>query len=209
MTPRTLYVATSNPGKLRDFATAAATIGSHWHIAPLPNLAEIPPPEETGATFLANATDKALYYAAHAPGVIVLADDSGLAVDALQGTPGVYSARYADQCAFPGAPALSTDERNNACLMQQLAPLTTNRAAHYLCVLAAARDNNILTTATGTVTGTILTNPRGTSGFGYDPLFLLPQLKKTMAELDAETRLQLSHRGAALRQLLPQLASLL
>jgi XTP/dITP diphosphohydrolase len=206
MTPRTLYVATSNPGKLRDFATAAASIGSHWHIAPLPNLAQIAPPEETGVTFVENATAKALYYAAFAPGCIVLADDSGLAIDALHGAPGVYSARYADQCAFSGAPALSTDERNNACLLQQLAPHPTNRTAHYLSVLAAARDTSLLATATGTVTGTILNDPRGTSGFGYDPLFLLPQLQKTMAELDAETRLQLSHRGAALRQLLPQLA---
>lgn len=216
MTQHTLYVATSNTGKLRDFATAAATVGSHWRIAPLPSLADIPAPEEDGTTFFENACAKALYYAAHAPGSVVLADDSGLSVDALDGAPGVYSARYADRCDFPRDAAHhesvgheGADARNNACLLHQLASYAAPRSGRYVCVLAAARGTQVLTTATGTVAGSILAAPRGSSGFGYDPLFLLPRLKQTMAELDAETRLQLSHRGAALRQLLPQLASLL
>ena len=206
MNQKNLYVATGNPGKLRDFAIAAASVRAEWLIETLPGLREIEPPEETGATFEENARAKALYYARFAPGSLVLADDSGLEVDALDGAPGVYSARYAERSGFPGNSTLTTDARNNACLLAALANTAAPRTGRYRCVLAVARDHAVLCTAEGAVEGEILEAPRGTEGFGYDPLFLLPGLGRTMAELDRETRLGLSHRGAALRRLLPQLA---
>ena len=113
----TLFIATTNPGKLRDFAAAAH---NRITIEPLPNLKEIPPPAEDEPTFEGNARLKAIYYSQHAPGQIVLADDSGLEVDALHGAPGVRSARYADDHAYPGPPTATTDERNNLCLLDAL-----------------------------------------------------------------------------------------
>ena len=211
MSLQVLYVATGNKGKLRDFATAAATFTSssslNWKIGALPGLAGIPAPQETADTFHQNACAKALYYAQHASRSIVIADDSGLVVDALRGAPGVYSARFAERSGFESTTARTPDQRNNACLLAQLNPFARSeeRAARYVCVLAAARDGRVLVTSEGAVAGEILYSERGDHGFGYDPLFLLPQLNKTMAELDAETRLRLSHRGAALRRLLPQL----
>jgi len=199
----TLYVATTNPGKLRDFAAAA-----HNRIAiePLPGLQEIVPPLEDEPTFEGNARLKAIYYSQHAPGQIVLADDSGLEVDALQGAPGVRSARYADDHAYIGPPTASIDERNNLFLLSELkATLNNNRDTRYHCVLAAARDGKILYTGTGTVEGKILSAPQGTHGFGYDPLFYLPDQNKTMAELDVETKLAFSHRGRAFAELLEHL----
>jgi XTP/dITP diphosphohydrolase len=213
-----LYIATSNPGKLRDFA-AAETL--HVPIAPLPNLASITPPPEDEPTFEGNAIEKARYYSHHAPGEIVLADDSGLEVDALHGAPGVRSARFADDHnfhpiepltaqPFSTAAPFSTDQRNNLYLLSLLTgvPLT-ERSARYHCVLAAARNGHILAIGHGAVEGEILTTPRGTSGFGYDPLFYLPNEHKTMAELDIKTKLTFSHRGRAfaalLKALLPHL----
>ncbi|NYF81061.1 non-canonical purine NTP pyrophosphatase [Granulicella arctica] len=199
----TLYVATTNPGKIRDFATAAGEIS----IEPLPGLAAIPAPAEDEPTFEGNARTKALYYSTHAPGLIVLADDSGLEVDALDGAPGVRSARYADDSGYPTSPGATLDERNNACLLHALADVAeSQRKGRYRCSLAAARDGKILEVADGTVAGEILNVPRGTSGFGYDPLFFLPQYQKTMSELDPVTRLSVSHRGNALRKLLAILA---
>src|SRR5712664_2058334 len=183
-----IYVATSNPGKLRDFA-AADTL--HIPIAPLPNLASIPPPPEDEPTFEGNARLKAIYYSHHAPGEIVLADDSGLEVDALHGRPGVRSARFADDHNFHPTEPLTAqpfsidqiDQLNNLYLLSLLTgvPLT-ERSARYHCVLAAARDGHILAIGHGAVEGKILPTPRGTSGFGYDPLFYLPNEHKTMAE---------------------------
>ena len=202
-----LYVATSNPGKLRDFAAAAT---QNIALIPLPNLKEIPAPAEDEPTFEGNARLKAIYYSHHAPGEIAFADDSGLEVDALHGAPGVRSARYADDHNFSGPPNAPTDERNNLYLLESLSKISPeNRTARYHCVLAAARDGKILAIGDGTVEGEILASPRGAGGFGYDPLFYLPQQKKTMAELDIQTKLTFSHRGRAfealLQALLPQL----
>ncbi|GGA59512.1 hypothetical protein GCM10011507_08700 [Edaphobacter acidisoli] len=191
----TLYVATTNPGKLRDFAAAA---NSSVTIEPLPGLKEIPAPPEDEPTFEGNARAKAVYYSQHAPGKIILADDSGLEVDALAGAPGVRSARYAEDLNFPVPPDTSTDERNNLCLLEALSHIPDPHPARYHCVLAAARDGEIIATAHGTVEGEIQNAPRGTLGFGYDPLFYLPEQNKTMAELDAQTKLAFSHRGRAL-----------
>lgn len=206
-----LYIATTNPGKLRDFATAAdrfatSSVTAHITILPLANLKDIPAPPEDEPSFAANAILKALAYSLHAPGQTVLADDSGLEVDALQGAPGVRSARYADDLAFPQAPSADPDTRNNLCLLHHLANTPdTQRQARYRCVLAAARNGQLIASASGTVEGEILTEPRGTHGFGYDPLFLLPDYDRTMAQLDAATKLTFSHRGRALQALLATL----
>ena len=194
-----LYAATSNPGKLRDFALAGRP---GFEIHPLPGLDDIRAPEEDQPTFEGNARLKAAYYSRFLPGELVLADDSGLEVEALGGAPGVYSARYAELAHFTLGE--TADARNNALLLAEMGA-TTHRRARYRCVLAAARDGAILHTANGMVEGEILSVPRGTGGFGYDPLFYLPELGQSMAELDASTRLGLSHRGRALGTLLPQL----
>lgn len=203
----TLYVATTNPGKLRDFAAAAR---NRIAIEPLPGLKEIVPPAEDEPTFEGNARLKAVYYSNHAPGEIVIADDSGLEVDALHGAPGVRSARYADDHAYDSPSTTSTpttnDERNNLFLLSELKATPNNhRDARYHCVLSAARDGKILCTGTGTVEGEILSAPQGTHGFGYDPLFYLLERKKTMAELDVQTKLAFSHRGRAFAELLEHL----
>lgn len=199
-----LYAATSNPGKLRDFATAAAAHGIS--IEPVPGLTGIPAPPENESTFEGNARAKAVYYSQFAPGEIVIADDSGLEVAALDGAPGVRSARYAEDKHFALASPDSADTRNNACLLYALDGVPENRrAARYRCVLAAARDGAVIHTAEGTVEGRILAIPRGDGGFGYDPLFLIPELNQTMAEISLETKHELSHRGRAFRALLAKL----
>jgi XTP/dITP diphosphohydrolase len=200
-----LYIASTNPGKLRDFAVAAS---QHITLTPLPGIKEIPAPDEDQPTFEGNARLKAIFYSHHAPGEIVIADDSGLEVDALHGNPGVRSARYADDQHFDGPPSATTDERNNLCLLQALSKVSVqNPTARYHCVLAAARDGKILGIGHGTVEGEILSAPRGDEGFGYDPLFYLPDQNKTMAELDIKTKLSFSHRGRAFAALLDALLS--
>jgi XTP/dITP diphosphohydrolase len=201
-----LYAATSSEGKLRDFRTAARE--HRLSIEPLPGLKEIPAPEENGESFEANARLKAEYYSRFAPGELVVADDSGLEVEALGGAPGVRSARYAADSGLVDSPDANdnTDVWNNMVLLQRMLTVSAGRrAAQYRCVLAAARDGEVERVAEGAVEGVILDSPRGTGGFGYDPLFYLPELGKTMAEIDLETKLTLSHRGRAIRQLIGML----
>jgi XTP/dITP diphosphohydrolase len=199
-----LYAATTSQGKLRDFRTAAAAYAIA--INPLPSLGTIVAPEENGTTFAANATLKAVYYSSFAPGELVIADDSGLEVDALDGAPGVRSARFATDAGLVNSPDDNIDALNNDLLQQRMAGIPTGRrTARYRCVLVAARDGQVVHTADGTVEGVILDTPRGKGGFGYDPLFYLPELDLTMAELDLETKLTLSHRGRAIAALLPML----
>ena len=196
-----LYVATSNAGKLRDFAVAARDAGVV--IEPLPGLSEIPAPAEDEPTFDGNARVKAIYYSRFAPAEIVIADDSGLEVDALHGKPGVHSARYAADAGFVAEGAATLDQRNNLYLLSKMRNVPRGQgSARYRCVLAAARDGVCLYTGEGSVEGEILTQPRGEGGFGYDPIFYLPTLQKTMAEIDLATKHTLSHRGRALRNLL-------
>jgi XTP/dITP diphosphohydrolase len=206
-----LYIATSNPGKLRDFAAAAALHGDSFAVQPLPGLASIPPPPEDAPTFEGNARAKAVFYSRHAAGEPVIADDSGLEVPWLKGAPGVRSARYAEDQEnrhFPNVAAATLDERNNAALLRALDGVPENcRAASYRCVLALARDGEVLNTAEGRLDGSILRTVRGAGGFGYDPLFLLPEVGLTMAEIDYDTRLRFSHRVRALENLLRQLRS--
>jgi XTP/dITP diphosphohydrolase len=201
-----LYAATTSQGKLRDFRTAANV--HSIAIESLPALSAIPAPEEDGATFAANATLKAVYYSRFAPGSLVLADDSGLEVDALNGAPGVRSARFAADTGLVDSPDANdnTDVWNNMVLLQRLASVPpASRTARYHCVLVAARDGVALHTAEGAVEGLILEAPRGTGGFGYDPLFYLPALDRTMAEISLETKLSLSHRGRAIAALMAML----
>lgn len=191
-----IYVATSNAGKLRDFAGAAAVYGIE--VVALPGFAHLPPVLEDGATFEQNARKKAEAYSPAAPGALVLADDSGLEVDALAGAPGVHSALYAAREHDPAATANSPDLDNNARLLRELATTPdAQRAARFVCVLAAARDGRTLATFRGEAEGRILTAPRGTRGFGYDPLFFSERLKKTFAELAPEEKAAVSHRGRA------------
>ena len=196
----TIYVATTNAGKLRDFA-AAAVVGVS--LLPLPGLDTLEPPAEDELTFVGNARLKAIFYSQHAPGLLIMADDSGIAVDALEGAPGVRSARYAEDSGFISRRPLSADQKNNLCLLDALCTTREEaRGAHYRCALAVARDGEVLSTAEGTVDGEIVAVPRGNSGFGYDPLFLLPELGLTMGEISATERQQYSHRARALSALL-------
>ena len=171
-------------------------------IAGIPNFSSLARVVEDGHTFEENARKKAEEYSRYVPGEIVVADDSGLEVDALNGDPGVHSARYAaDQPHL--ADANTDDEANNARVLRNLKDVPANqRTGRFVCVLAAARDGKTLQTFPGVAEGVILNVPRGTNGFGYDPLFYFPQIQKTFAELSAEEKSKYSHRGAAFRQFL-------
>ena len=195
---RRILIATSNPGKLRDFAGAALPHGIE--IASLANFASLPEVKEDGDTFEANARKKAEHYSRYAAGDIVLADDSGLEVDALGGAPGVHSARYAaDQ---PHLLTNNTDDQaNNARLLRELKKVPPEkRTGRFVCVIAAARDGETLAVFRGQAEGLILDRPRGSNGFGYDPLFYFSQIQKTFAELTPEKKASYSHRGEAFRK---------
>src|SRR5271166_4685988 len=211
-----VLVATSNPGKLRDLAGAAAV--HNVSIETLPGFAALPPVIEDGATFESNARKKAEHYSKYAEGELVIADDSGLEVDALGGAPGVRSARYAadehsattearrvrarDGNAPEDAPN-SADEANNARLLRELHDVPDeHRTGRFVCVIAVARNGHTLAAFHGRAEGLILRSPRGGNGFGYDPLFYFPDIGKTFAELTAGEKARYSHRGAAFRQFL-------
>ena len=202
---RRILIATSNAGKLRDFAGAALRHGVE--IAGIPDFSSLPAVLEDGLTFEANARKKAEAYSRYVSGEIVVADDSGLEIDALNGAPGVHSARYAApdlQNKEPAeADANTDDEANNARVLRELKSVpTAERTGRFVCVLAAARDGMTLATFRGVAEGIVLDAPRGTNGFGYDPLFYFPQINKTFAELTAEEKAEFSHRGAAFRRFL-------
>ena len=195
-----IYVCSTNAGKLRDFAVAAQQVGlSDISLEPLPDLKSIPPPPETGSTFEDNAVLKALYYSDFTS-ELVLADDSGLSVDALNGAPGVHSARYAG----PDA----SDEENNNLVLRDLAA-SAHREARFVCVLALARQRQLIATQHGSVEGRILLAPQGQNGFGYDPLFFCPALNRSFGEISAEEKFAASHRGNAIRALWKQLPEIL
>jgi len=204
-----ILIASTNAGKLRDFKAAAAIFDVE--LETLPRLTEIAAPPEDEETFEGNARVKAEYYSLFAPGELVLADDSGLEVDALFGAPGVRSARYAEDLIangeFPAVQfaASTVDERNNLCLLRAMEG-QTDRKARYRCALALARDGAVIHRSEGTVDGEIMREERGRGGFGYDPLFWLPELRLTMAEVALEEKQKLSHRGRALSSLLRQVS---
>ncbi len=200
MPSKRVLIATSNPGKIRDFAGAAAKYGVE--IKKLPNFSSLSPVVEDGTTFESNARKKAEEYSKYVSGELVIADDSGLEVDALNGAPGVHSARYAaDEPHL--AEENTDDEANNAKLIRELRKLSPeNRAGRFVCWIAAARDGKTLAAFEGKAEGMILDAPRGENGFGYDPLFYFPSIQKTFAELDAREKANYSHRGAAFRSFL-------
>lgn len=189
-----IYCATGNPGKLREFQLAAKIL--HIDIAPLDNLKSIAAPEEHGATFEDNARIKAEYYSRLAPGPL-FADDSGLAVDALGGEPGVRSARYAGGAG---------DAANNQLLLERLGD-RTDRTARFVCVIALAESGRTIRTFRGEVEGEILHRLRGPGGFGYDPLFYYPPFRRSFGEVEDALKFSVSHRGNALRMMLDYLAS--
>jgi len=193
-----VLIATSNKGKLRDFAGAAEVQGIS--VAGLDGFSAIPEAVEDGATFEENARKKAEHYSQYAAGELVLADDSGLSVDALDGAPGVYSARYAAEDDVSGN---SSDVANNAKLLHALDRFgDEQRTGRFVCVISAARDGHEVAHFRGEADGVILRQTRGTLGFGYDPLFYFPSLGKSFAELVPEEKALVSHRGTALRKFL-------
>lgn len=196
-----ILIATSNAGKLRDFAAAAAVYGVD--IAALPGVKTLPEAVEDGATFEENARKKSEHYSRYAPGEVVLADDSGLAVDALKGAPGVYSARYAAMEAGTPVTGYSADAANNARLLRELAGVAdAARTGRFVCVLSLAVDGREVASFRGEAEGVILHAAKGSGGFGYDPLFHFPSLDKSFAELTPEEKAAVSHRGTALRKML-------
>ncbi|GHB02802.1 XTP/dITP diphosphatase [Modicisalibacter luteus] len=193
---QSLVLASGNRGKLREFDELLAPLG--LTVRPQSDF-DVPEVEETGLTFVENALLKARE-AARISGLPALADDSGLSVDALQGAPGIYSARYA------GEP--KDDEANNRKLLEALAEVPEGqRTAHYWCVLVLLRhaEDPVPEIVQMSWEGEILAYPRGTGGFGYDPLFWVPESGLSAAELSAEEKNRLSHRGRALRQLVDRL----
>jgi XTP/dITP diphosphohydrolase len=189
--PKLLVVATGNPGKLKEMQAYLTDLD--WELTLKPEDLEI---EETGDTFIANACLKASQVA-KATGNWAIADDSGLQVDALGGAPGIYSARYG-----------KTDAERIGRVLQELGD-ATNRQAQFVCAVAIARlDGAIALQTQGICRGEILTAPRGTAGFGYDPIFYVPSQQMTFAEMPPQLKHEISHRGQAFKALIPQLSIL-
>ena len=197
--PVKTYFASSNPGKLAEFraladSDVARASSSTFRVEMLPGFESLPPFEENAPTFGENALGKALYYSELSDG-IVFADDSGLVVPALDGAPGVQSARYA------GPDATSADRINK--LLHELASKPRQeRTAYFCCVIAVIRQGLPIAVISNRADGKILEGPRGSGGFGYDPIFYLPALDKTFAELTPQEKNLHSHRGKAFRRVL-------
>jgi XTP/dITP diphosphohydrolase len=195
-----VLIATSNAGKVRDLAGAAAPHAITVEV--IPSFSSLPPVIEDGTTFEANVRKKAEAYSLSVPGEIVIADDSGLEVDALGGEPGVHSARYSADDPR-AAESNSDDDANNAKLIREIKRIAPDeRMGRFVCWIAAARDGKTLAVFEGKAEGMILECPQGHNGFGYDPLFFFPSIQKTFAELTAEEKARYSHRGAAFRKFL-------
>jgi XTP/dITP diphosphohydrolase len=190
--PQKLVLASGNPGKLREYQVLAE--GHALELELLPGFAGLPEYEEDAPTFAENAAGKAIYYSRHCPD-LVFADDSGLVVSALGGAPGVLSARYAGTGA-------SSEKRNTKLLAELRGKNRAGRGAFFVCVIAVAQRGRCVTVVSGKVEGQIVEEPRGTGGFGYDPVFFFPPLRKSFAELNAQEKNQHSHRGKAFRRLM-------
>jgi XTP/dITP diphosphohydrolase len=192
-----LLIATRNRGKAAEIrALLGLGMQKNVEVLTLPDMHNVTEPREEGKTFAENARLKARHYAEQCK-ILCVADDSGLAVDALEGRPGVQSARYAGP--------QTTDEKNIAFLLEELVPLPKPWAAAFVCVAAAALPGRVVAEATGRVDGEIIAIPRGTGGFGYDPIFRVKGSPKTMAELTTEEKNKISHRGQAIRILIEEL----
>ena len=194
-----VLIASSNKGKLRDFSAAAKLHGVEVEL--LPDFSSIPTVIEDGTTFEVNARKKSEHYSRFAAGELVVADDSGLEVDALGGAPGVRSARYAAE--DDNGHENSDDRANNEKLLRELGEVPDDkRTGRFVCVISVARDGREVASFRGSAEGVILRETRGSGGFGYDPLFYFPALDKTFAELTPEEKSKVSHRGAAFRKFL-------
>jgi XTP/dITP diphosphohydrolase len=200
--PDNLYLASSNPGKLGEFRALAraAQLDASIALELLPEFDSLPAFDENAPTFAENALGKALHYSRFQDG-FVFADDSGLVVPALGGAPGVHSARYA-------GPAATSADRVVKLLAELRGKSGEERAAHFVCVIALAERGRAAAIVSGRVDGMILEAPRGSAGFGYDPVFYFPALDKGFAELSAEEKNEHSHRGKAFRRLLDILRNL-
>ncbi len=198
-----LFLASSNPGKLAEFRALAAASAPPVtvELALLPDAESLPAFEESAPTFAENAAGKALHYSRLQEG-LVFADDSGLAVPALGGAPGVHSARYA------GADATNS-QRIEKLLGELRGKTGEERSAHFVCAIALAKRGRAVAIVTDRADGQVLEAPRGSGGFGYDPVFYFPAARKTFAELSAEEKNRHSHRGKAFRKLLAVLSSML
>jgi XTP/dITP diphosphohydrolase len=190
-TPNTFVLATTNPNKVREIR--AMLDGAPVEIVGLDSFPSIPAPDETGTTFAENARLKALYYSA-ATRMPAIAEDSGLEVDTLDGAPGIESARFA------GADT-SYPEKFKALYAMLDARGSRESTARFVCALAVASGEEVLFEARGTVEGRLAPEPRGTHGFGYDPIFYYPPEGKTLGEVTDDVKRAVSHRGAAFRQL--------
>jgi len=201
--PVKLYLASSNPGKLAEFRALAAASAPPVpvELALLPDIESLPAFEESAPTFAENAAGKALHYSRLQEG-LVFADDSGLVVPGLGGAPGVHSARYA------GADATNS-QRIEKLLGELRGKRGEERSAHFVCAIALAKRGRALAIVTDRADGQVLEAPRGSGGFGYDPIFYFPALGKTFADISAEEKNQHSHRGKAFRRLLAALSSML
>jgi len=194
---RRIVLASRNPGKVREIGQVLGELPVR--VVPLGPAGAAEEPLEEGSTFAENARHKALYYA-RATGQWCLADDSGLVVDALDGAPGVHSARYAEEGLPPGADRRARDAANIAKLLAALAETPDEqRTARFVCHLALADPQRILLEASGEVEGRIVRRPRGSNGFGYDPVFLVPEDGRTAAEMSPDEKNAISHRGKAVR----------
>ena len=193
-----VVIATKNKGKAKDFEALFQPLG--YEVVTMFDVAPDMEIEETGTTFEENAILKAETLAKEL-NMIVIADDSGLVVDALGGEPGVYSARYAGD---------HDDEANIVKVLENLADVPAEkRTARFMCALAIAGPEMGTTTVFGTCEGVILDEKRGTNGFGYDPIFFVPELDRSMAQLTPEEKGAISHRGNAIRKLAQALPTLL
>ncbi len=202
---RVILVATTNPGKVRELRALLRDEVEWKSLADFPGIGEV---REDGATFAENARKKALGYA-QATGLWTLADDSGLVVDALGGAPGVNSARFSGERA-QGTDRKVVDRKNMEKLLSLLQGVPKEkRTARFVCCLCLASPERVLLETRGTLEGVIAEEPAGTGGFGYDPVFLVPQLGQTVAELGEDDKNAISHRGNAMRQLKPLLQKLL
>jgi XTP/dITP diphosphohydrolase len=192
-----MVLASSNPGKLREYLELA---GPHAHVELLPNFHDLYPFDESAPTFAENAAGKALHYSRHTR-ELVLADDSGLVVSALNGAPGVHSARYA-------GPEATDVDRYRKLLHEMEGKEGDARRARFVCVIAIAREGRAIAVVSDRAQGILTSQPRGSGGFGYDPIFSFPELGRTYAELAPAEKNQHSHRGKAFRKIVEILKGL-
>lgn len=196
-----LFLGSSNPGKLKEFQEFSRDRNSRVELATVPAIESIPEYREDAPTFGENALGKALYYSRQSDGAVIC-DDSGLVVAALGGRPGVHSARYA-------GPNATNQQRIEKLLEELNGKRGQEREAHFVCVIALAKGGRALAVVSDRVDGVILEKPRGAGGFGYDPVFYFPALRKAFAELTAEEKNRYSHRGKAFLRLLAAVPGML